>query len=91
MIYHKMEKILKLIKHMYIVYFYYESSPFPNLQMFYYFLLLERCPSYKMGKNLYEDSNTYVLPHIHLEVYPGFKPAGTINPNIYAVHNEETS
>lgn len=29
MIYHKMEKILKLIKHMYIVYFYYESSPFP--------------------------------------------------------------
>lgn len=44
-----------------------------------------------MGKNLYEDSNTYVLPHIHLEDYSGFKPAGTINPNIYAVHNEETS
>lgn len=40
---------------------------------------------------VYEDSNTYVLPHIHLEDYPGFKPAGTINPNIYAVHNEETS
>lgn len=39
-----------------------------------------------MGKKLYEDSNTYVLPHIHLEDYPGFKPAGTINPNIYAVH-----
>lgn len=42
-------------------------------------------------ERLYEDSNTYVLPHIHFEDYPGFKPAGTINPNIYAVHNEETS
>lgn len=88
MLYHKMEKILKLIKHMCIVYFYYLFL-FHNLHMFYYFSQLRRCPLYKMGKN--EDSNTYVLPHIHLEDYSGFKPAGTINPNIYAVHNEETS
>lgn len=30
MFYHKIEKILKLIKHMCIVYFYYESFPFPQ-------------------------------------------------------------
>lgn len=89
MIYHKMEKVLRLIKHTCVVYFY--LSLFRNLNVFYYLLQLRRCPLHKMGKKLYEDSNTYVLPHIHLEDYPGFKPAGTINPNIYAVHNEETS
>lgn len=44
-----------------------------------------------MEKNLYEDPSTYFLPHIHLEDYSGFKPAGTINPNICAIHNEESS